>query len=159
MFYSPSPFHTPSPCWVVTLILVRRLGCLQPQHLFLSQYQRISVACAPMKRALASREAASTASSPSSCARAVISQTTMAQEASPSMERSLMMKTSFSNTQDQVSANSGVVREGGARAGCDSQDGLWLASHWRKACWGELLASSLCSSHPSFCPPVRVPAS
>lgn len=35
------------------------------------------------------------------------------------------------------------ILEGGARAGCDSQDGLWLASHWRKACWGELLASSL----------------
>uniref|UniRef100_A0A8C9I6H5 Peptidylprolyl isomerase E n=1 Tax=Piliocolobus tephrosceles TaxID=591936 RepID=A0A8C9I6H5_9PRIM len=64
--------------------------------------ERISVACAPMKRALALREAASTASSPSSCARAVISQTTTVLGASPSMGRSSMMKTLSSSTQDQV---------------------------------------------------------
>ncbi|XP_037683550.1 peptidyl-prolyl cis-trans isomerase E-like [Choloepus didactylus] len=63
--------------------------------------ERISIVCAPMKRALASRGAASIASSPSSCARAVISQTIMIPGASPSMGRSLMMKTLSSNTQDQ----------------------------------------------------------
>ncbi|XP_063513451.1 uncharacterized protein LOC129039973 isoform X4 [Pongo pygmaeus] len=53
---------------------------------------------------LASREAASTALSPSSRARAVISQTTAAPGASPSTRRNLMMKTLSSNTQDQVCA-------------------------------------------------------
>uniref|UniRef100_A0A2I3RSI4 Peptidylprolyl isomerase E n=1 Tax=Pan troglodytes TaxID=9598 RepID=A0A2I3RSI4_PANTR len=64
--------------------------------------ERISAACALMKRALALREAASTASSPSSCARAVISQTTTALGASPSMGRSSMMKTLSSSIRDQV---------------------------------------------------------
>uniref|UniRef100_A0A2I2ZAC7 Peptidylprolyl isomerase E n=1 Tax=Gorilla gorilla gorilla TaxID=9595 RepID=A0A2I2ZAC7_GORGO len=64
--------------------------------------ERISAACALMKRALALREAASTASSPSSCARVVISQTTTALGASPSMGRSSMMKTLSSSTRDQV---------------------------------------------------------
>uniref|UniRef100_A0A2K6V1T2 Peptidylprolyl isomerase E n=1 Tax=Saimiri boliviensis boliviensis TaxID=39432 RepID=A0A2K6V1T2_SAIBB len=64
--------------------------------------ERISAACAPTKRALALREAASTVSSPSSCARVVISQTTMVLEASPSMGRNSMMKTLSSSTRDQV---------------------------------------------------------
>uniref|UniRef100_A0A8C0CF22 Peptidylprolyl isomerase E n=1 Tax=Balaenoptera musculus TaxID=9771 RepID=A0A8C0CF22_BALMU len=64
--------------------------------------ERISAACAPTRRALASRAAASTASSPSSCARAAISPTTMALGASPSTGRSLTMKTLFSNTRHQA---------------------------------------------------------
>uniref|UniRef100_A0A8C0A2I4 Peptidylprolyl isomerase E n=1 Tax=Bos mutus grunniens TaxID=30521 RepID=A0A8C0A2I4_BOSMU len=64
--------------------------------------ERISAACAPTRRALASRAAVSTASSPSSCARAVISPTTTAPGASPSTGRSLTMKTLSSNTRDQA---------------------------------------------------------
>uniref|UniRef100_A0ABI8AI10 RRM domain-containing protein n=1 Tax=Felis catus TaxID=9685 RepID=A0ABI8AI10_FELCA len=64
--------------------------------------ERISDACAPMRRALALREVAFTASSPSSCARAAISRTTMALGASPSTGRNSMMRTLSSNTRDQA---------------------------------------------------------
>uniref|UniRef100_A0A5F5PHG0 RRM domain-containing protein n=2 Tax=Equus TaxID=9789 RepID=A0A5F5PHG0_HORSE len=64
--------------------------------------ERTSGACAPTRRALASRAAASTASSPSSCARAATSRTTTAPVASPSTGRSLMTKTSSSNTRGQA---------------------------------------------------------
>nr|XP_054115158.1 peptidyl-prolyl cis-trans isomerase E isoform X1 [Callithrix jacchus]XP_054115159.1 peptidyl-prolyl cis-trans isomerase E isoform X1 [Callithrix jacchus] len=56
---------------------------------------------------LVSREAASTASSPSSCVRAVISQTTVAPGASALTRRNLMMKTLSSNTQDQKNSLAG----------------------------------------------------
>uniref|UniRef100_A0A8C3VFH6 Peptidylprolyl isomerase E n=1 Tax=Catharus ustulatus TaxID=91951 RepID=A0A8C3VFH6_CATUS len=63
--------------------------------------ERISAVSAPTRRDLASRAAASTASSPSSCARLETSPTTTAPAANPSMGRSLMMKTSSSSTQGQ----------------------------------------------------------
>uniref|UniRef100_A0A8C8AM52 Peptidylprolyl isomerase E n=1 Tax=Otus sunia TaxID=257818 RepID=A0A8C8AM52_9STRI len=63
--------------------------------------ERISAASAPTRKALASKAAASTASSPSSCVRPATSPTTTAPEANPSTGRSLMMKTSFSNTRGQ----------------------------------------------------------
>uniref|UniRef100_A0A8C6FI23 RRM domain-containing protein n=1 Tax=Moschus moschiferus TaxID=68415 RepID=A0A8C6FI23_MOSMO len=68
----------------------------------LETQERISAAT---RRALASRAAASTTSSPSSCARTVISPTTTALGASPSTGRSLTMKTLSSNTRDQVGSD------------------------------------------------------
>lgn len=59
------------------------------------------------------REAASTALSPSLCARAVISQTTTAPGASPSTRRSLMMKTIFKHTGPGRNYSSVVTREAG----------------------------------------------
>lgn len=68
----------------------------------LAPKQRISAASAPTRKASASKGVASTASSPSSCARPATSPTTTAPGANLSMGRSLMMKTSFSNTRGQV---------------------------------------------------------
>lgn len=56
--------------------------------------QKTSAASALRRKASASRGAASTASSPSSCVKLGTSPTTTALEESPSMGRSLMMKTS-----------------------------------------------------------------
>lgn len=77
--------------------------------------QRISAASAPTRKASASKGAASTASSPSSCVRPATSPTTTAPEANPSTGRSLMMKTSFSNTRGQV--------EPSPQAGAGEQNG------------------------------------
>lgn len=92
----------------------------------LTPKQRISAASAPTRRASASKGAASTASSLSSCARPATSPTTMALEANPSTGRSLMMKTSFSNTRGQVepSPQAGA----GERSGTTSSGGhTWAA--------------------------------
>lgn len=102
--------------------------CFLTSALVLSQPQRISGACAPTRRALASRGAASTASFPSSCARAGISQTTTAPGASPSTERSLMTRTLSSNTRDQVGPDRWVVTNGAG----PGQDGCagWSDRRW-----------------------------
>lgn len=72
--------------------------------------QRTSAAYARMRKALATRAAASTASSLSSCAKEEISPTTMAPAESPSMAGSLMMKTLSWSTQLQVSSYSWGAR-------------------------------------------------
>uniref|UniRef100_A0A8C5UCN9 Peptidylprolyl isomerase E n=1 Tax=Malurus cyaneus samueli TaxID=2593467 RepID=A0A8C5UCN9_9PASS len=98
--------------------------------------ERISAVSAPTRKGLASKAAASTGSSPSSCARLGISPTTTAPVANPSMARNLMMKTSFSSTQGQgwcpwpipaptptaPSSSSLVTRQTG-----------WMENMW---CWG-----------------------
>ena len=106
------------------------LVCVLIRRLFLSRPQRISAACAPTRRALASRAAVSTASSPSSCARAVISPTTTALGASPSTGRSLTMKTLSSNTRDQVGSGWWVMVAGlgWGRMAAQGVDRLWFWS-------------------------------
>ena len=76
------------------------------------------------------KAAASTASSPSSCARAVISPTTTAPGASPSTGRSLTMKTLSSNTRDQVGSGWWVMVAGlgSDRMAVQGGDRLWFWS-------------------------------
>lgn len=110
-------------------MLTIQLDIFLLQHLVLSQPQRISFACAPTGRALTSKGAASTASSPSSCARAAISRTTVALGASPSTggkfneENFILQHTGRGGTRSVSGDDWGQAEAGWL---CRGDDRLWF---------------------------------